>query len=59
MVNEYGQVIENYENLVSASASGSAETIEWLLLALSAIISIKYCLLFLNASLVIFFICSL
>lgn len=28
MVNEYGQVIENYENLVSASASGSAETIE-------------------------------
>ena len=28
MVNEYGQVIDNYENLVSASASGSAETIE-------------------------------
>jgi len=25
MVNEYGQVIENYENLVSASASGSAD----------------------------------
>lgn len=28
MLNEYGQVIENYENLLSASASGSAETIE-------------------------------
>lgn len=28
MLNEYGQVIDNYENLVSASASGTAETIE-------------------------------
>lgn len=28
MLNEYGQVVDNYENLVSASASGSADAIE-------------------------------